>query len=107
VRVRAVAEDVEPCATARPEPVAELVEVGFQVRGADAREDVELPALESCGAARPRSATPASRSPRPRTACGRATTMPPRERSADSATPPAGAARKAPAGRRPAPDTSP
>jgi len=39
------AEEVEALVTA-VEPVAELVEVGLQVRGADAMEDVELPALE-------------------------------------------------------------
>src|SRR5450756_1733587 len=38
-------EEVVACVTA-VEPVAELVEVGLQVRGADAMEDVELPALE-------------------------------------------------------------
>src|SRR5450830_2141759 len=39
------AEEVEALVTAVG-PVAELVEVGLQVRGADAVEDVELPALE-------------------------------------------------------------
>src|SRR5665647_3095656 len=39
------AKEVEPLVAA-VEPVAELVEVRLQVRGADAMEDVELPALE-------------------------------------------------------------
>src|SRR5665648_524762 len=43
--VQDAAEDVEALVTA-VEPVAELIEVGLQVRGADAVEDVELPALE-------------------------------------------------------------
>src|SRR5450756_3162487 len=43
--VQDAAEEVEPLVTA-VEPVAELVEVGLQVRGADAMEDVELPVLE-------------------------------------------------------------
>jgi len=42
------AEEVEALVTA-VEAVAELVEVGLQVRGADAMEDVELPALEVGG----------------------------------------------------------
>ncbi|MBE3065944.1 MAG: hypothetical protein IMZ73_00730, partial [Chloroflexi bacterium] len=46
--VQDAAEEVEPLVTA-VEPVAELVEVGLQVRGADAREDVESPALEVGG----------------------------------------------------------
>jgi len=33
----------------RPEPLAELVEAGLQVRGADALEDVESPAREVGG----------------------------------------------------------
>jgi hypothetical protein len=42
------AEEVEPCITA-VEPVAEFVEAGLQVRGADASEDAESPALEVRG----------------------------------------------------------
>ena len=46
--VKDATEEVEPCVSAVG-PVAELVEVGLQVRGADAVEDVELPALEVGG----------------------------------------------------------
>ena len=41
-------EEAEPLVTAL-EPVAELVEIGLQVRGADAKEDLESPALEVGG----------------------------------------------------------
>ena len=43
--VEQAAEDVVAL-LATVEPVAELIEVGLQVRGADAVEDVERPALE-------------------------------------------------------------
>jgi hypothetical protein len=46
--VQDAAEEVEPLVTAL-EPVAELVEVGLQVRGTDAKEDVESPGLEAGG----------------------------------------------------------
>ena len=42
------AEEVEPLVTAL-EAVAEVVEGGLQMRGADAREDLESPALEVGG----------------------------------------------------------
>jgi|BarGraNGADG00312_1021997.scaffolds.fasta_scaffold23368_3 hypothetical protein len=41
-------EEAEPLVTAL-EAVAEVVEGGLQVRGADAREDLESPALEVGG----------------------------------------------------------